>query len=140
LQHSDSVAEALLELTSLGIQCAVDDFGTGYSALSYLKNLPLRRLKLDQSFVSALTIDSSDDAITKAVIAMAHDLNLKVTAEGVENVQQLEFLRAQDCDEAQGFLFSKPLTAKDFVALLTEENSTGKGTYSAGVLSLNSKF
>jgi diguanylate cyclase (GGDEF)-like protein/PAS domain S-box-containing protein len=138
LQHSDLVAETLRELASLGIQCAVDDFGTGYSALSYLKYLPLQRLKLDQSFVGALTIDPNDEAISKAIIAMAHDLNLKVTAEGVETVQQLEFLRAHDCDEAQGFLFSEPLPAKDFVQLLIGEGTTGKGVYSSGLLPLNS--
>jgi diguanylate cyclase (GGDEF)-like protein/PAS domain S-box-containing protein len=138
LQHSDLITESLRELASLGIQCAVDDFGTGYSALSYLKYLPLQRLKLDQSFVSALTLDPNDDAISKAIIAMAHDLNLKVTAEGVETVQQLEFLRAQDCDEAQGFLFSKPLPAKDFVQLLVGEGTAERRVHPADLISLNS--
>jgi len=138
LQHSELVTEALHDLASLGIQCAVDDFGTGYSALSYLKYLPLQRLKLDQSFVSALTIDPNDDAISKAIIAMAHDLNLKVTAEGVETVQQLEFLRSQDCDEAQGFLFSKPLPAKDFIHLLVGEGTAERRIRPAELISLNS--
>jgi diguanylate cyclase (GGDEF)-like protein/PAS domain S-box-containing protein len=123
MKNSDLIASRLRELTSLGILCAIDDFGTGYSSLNYLKYLPISSIKLDQSFVASLTTDSNDDAISKAVITMAHDLNMKVTAEGVESIQQLEFLRSHDCDEAQGFLFSRPLPAKDFVRLLINEDS-----------------
>jgi len=121
MNNSEHISSTLKELKSLGIQCSIDDFGTGYSSLSYLKYLPIDRIKLDQTFVGSLRRDTGDDAISKAVITMAHDLNLKVTAEGVETVQQLDFLHSHDCDEAQGFLFNRPLPAKDFVRLFTEE-------------------
>lgn len=127
MQNSDLISSTLAELKSLGIRCSIDDFGTGYSSLSYLKYLPIDKIKLDRSFVTSLTTNPNDDAISKAIITMAHELNLKVTAEGVENVQQLEFLRSHMCDEAQGFLFSKPLPAKDFVQLLMNEGFSGFG-------------
>jgi diguanylate cyclase (GGDEF)-like protein/PAS domain S-box-containing protein len=122
MKDSDLIASTIHEIKSLGIQCAIDDFGTGYSSLSYLKYLPISKIKLDQSFVGSLSVDPNDEAISRAVITMAHDLKLRVTAEGVESVQQLEFLRSHDCDEAQGFLFSRPLPAKDFVGLLIDES------------------
>ena len=127
MQNSDLISSTLAELKSLGIRCSIDDFGTGYSSLNYLKYLPIDKIKLDRSFVTSLTTNPNDDAISKAIITMAHELNLKVTAEGVENVQQLEFLRSHMCDEAQGFLFSKPLPAKDFVQLLMNEGFSGFG-------------
>jgi sensor c-di-GMP phosphodiesterase-like protein len=83
-----------------------------------LKQLPIGKLKLDKSFVHSLTKDPNDDAISKAVISMAHSMNLRVVAEGVETAAQLEFLRAHHCDEAQGFLFGKPMPAREFVQLL----------------------
>jgi EAL domain-containing protein (putative c-di-GMP-specific phosphodiesterase class I) len=126
MQNLEHTASTLNELKALGIHCAIDDFGTGYSSLSYLKNLPIGKLKLDKSFVRSLTKDPNDDAISKAVISMAHSLNLRVVAEGVETTDQLEFLRAHHCDEAQGFLFGKPLPAREFVQLLiTQEEHLG---------------
>ena len=119
MQNSALTISMLNELKSFGIHIAIDDFGTGYSSLSYLKYLPLSKVKLDQSFVRSLTIDPNDEAISKAIIAMAHSLNLKVVAEGVENVDQLSFLRSHQCDEVQGFLFSKPVTQNEFTKLLT---------------------
>lgn len=119
IKNTDLVRSTFNELKSLGINCSIDDFGTGYSALNYLKYLPINRLKLDRSFVISLAKDPNDKAISRAVITMAHELNLKVTAEGVETIQQLEFLRAHRCDEAQGFLFSKPLPAAGFERLLS---------------------
>ncbi|MFQ5524813.1 MAG: putative bifunctional diguanylate cyclase/phosphodiesterase [Thermoanaerobaculia bacterium] len=101
-------------LRELGIRIAVDDFGTGNSALSYLKIFPLDVLKIDRSFVQGIERESSDSAIISAVIAMAHRLGLEVVAEGVETDSQLEFLREQDCNRVQGFLFAKPLPAEDF--------------------------
>jgi diguanylate cyclase (GGDEF)-like protein len=118
MQNIEYTASTLNELKAFGIHCAIDDFGTGYSSLSYLKNLPIGKLKLDKSFVNSLTKDPNDDAISKAVISMAHSLNLRVVAEGVETAGQLEFLRAHHCDEAQGYLFGKPLPAREFVQLL----------------------
>ena len=118
MQNLEHTASTLNELKALGIHCAVDDFGTGYSSLTYLKQLPIGKLKLDKSFVHSLTKDPNDDAISKAVISMAHSMNLRVIAEGVETAEQLEFLRAHHCDEAQGFLFGKPMPAREFVQLL----------------------
>jgi EAL domain-containing protein (putative c-di-GMP-specific phosphodiesterase class I) len=121
MQNLEHTALTLNELKALGIHCAVDDFGTGYSSLTYLKQLPIGKLKLDKSFVHSLTKDPNDDAISEAVISMAHSMNLRVIAEGVETAEQLEFLRAHHCDEAQGFLFGKPVPAREFVQLLVTE-------------------
>lgn len=119
MHNTDFTASVLKDLKSLGILFAIDDFGTGYSSLNYLKLLQLDRLKIDQSFVRDLTIDPNDKAICQAIINMSHSLNLKVIAEGVENVKQLEYIRLFECDEAQGFLLGRPLPAEDFRKLLT---------------------
>jgi diguanylate cyclase len=97
---------------------AVDDFGTGYSSLSYLRKFPIDALKIDQSFVSQISADGDDTSIVTAVISMAQGLKLRVVAEGVETLEQLAFLRARDCDEAQGYYFSRPVPAQQFAELL----------------------
>src|SRR5262245_9475411 len=97
---------------------AVDDFGVGYSSLGQLKRLPASSMKIDRSFISAVPDDSSSTSITEAIIAMAKRLKLRVIAEGVETRAQLEFLRANNCDSFQGFIFSKPVTALEATAML----------------------
>jgi diguanylate cyclase (GGDEF)-like protein len=115
MQDVKSTISKLKELHDLGISISIDDFGTGYSSLSYLKLFPIDNLKIDRSFVFSISTDSTDAAIAASVIALAHSMNLKVVAEGVETKEQLEVLREQGCDYVQGFLFSRPLSAREFV-------------------------
>ncbi|MBX9741453.1 MAG: EAL domain-containing protein [Beijerinckiaceae bacterium] len=110
----DRAEEALRELRALGIRIALDDFGTGYSSLSYMRRLPLDKIKIDKSFITEIGhVDGA--AIVQAVVALARALGLKVTAEGVETVEQQRFLRACGCHFLQGYLFSKPVPAIDLV-------------------------
>ena len=114
----DAVLGTLQELAEMGMQLSVDDFGTGYSSLSYLKRFPVDRLKIDKTFVHDLLTDPDDAAITRAVIGLAHALGIKVIAEGVETAEQLQWLRANGCDEAQGYYFSEPLPSEALVTFL----------------------
>jgi len=107
----------------MGIKISIDDFGSGYSSLTYLKNLPIDALKIDQSFVRDMSTDPNDAAIVMAIIQLAHSLKLKVTAEGVENEDQLRFLRLLRCDDMQGYLFCRPLPVEGFEQLLLEGRS-----------------
>jgi len=108
------------QLRTMGVQLSIDDFGMGYSSLNALKSFPVARLKLDQSFVREIPNNRSDNAIAITVISLGHELNLRVIAEGVENVSQLRFLRENGCDEAQGYYFSKPLRPEDIEKILRE--------------------
>jgi len=112
----------LNELRQMGLRVTIDDFGTGYSSLNYLQQLPLDALKIDVSFIRNVVKDLDDAVIVKTIIAMAHNLNLKVIAEGVEDEQQFEFLEENGCDIIQGYLFSPPVPAERFFELLTQWN------------------
>ncbi|MEX2279639.1 MAG: EAL domain-containing protein [Acidimicrobiia bacterium] len=118
MEHAHSAAILLQDLKRLGVQIALDDFGTGYSSLSYLRDFPIDTLKIDQSFVSEVTSAGSDTRIVTAVIGLARSLGLTVVAEGVETREQLEFLRARQCDEAQGYYFSRPVPPDEVAELL----------------------
>lgn len=119
LMDNVSESQAILEtLEKLGVNFSIDDFGTGYSSLSYLNRFRLDTLKIDRSFTSALSTDNAHSEVVDAIIAMAHRLNLAVIAEGVETTEQLRFLRARGCDKAQGYLFSRPVPAAQFLDLL----------------------
>ena len=120
MHDAPQLVTMLDELKSLGVQIAVDDFGTGYSSLSYLKRFPVDRLKVDRSFVEHMTSAADDATIVRAIIALGHNLGLKVVAEGVENAQQARALRAYQCDEAQGFLFARAASARDIPRLATK--------------------
>ncbi|MCX8028069.1 MAG: EAL domain-containing protein [Thermodesulfovibrionales bacterium] len=118
LMHDvQSVVKTLKRFRDKGIHISIDDFGTGYSSLNYLKNLPISKLKIDRTFVNNITTDKKDAMIVKTIIEIAHNLELKVIAEGVENIEQMRFLGDLRCDELQGFLFSKPLPAHEFKRL-----------------------
>ena len=114
-----AVAEKLLsKIRAIGMTVSIDDFGTGYSSLAYLKKLPLDSVKIDKSFVNDIVIDENDKAIVRAIIAMAHNLHLGVTAEGVETDEQLSFLTKNDCNAVQGYLYSRPIKFNSFMMLL----------------------
>jgi len=119
LMHNPEETALLLgELSRQGFQLSVDDFGTGYSSLAYLKRFPLHALKIDRSFVIDIETNRDSAAIAAAVIALAHSLNLKVVAEGVEQEGQMAYLRGQKCDMAQGYLYGRPMPAEEFIAFL----------------------
>jgi diguanylate cyclase (GGDEF)-like protein len=121
LHKADSTIATLNHLKAMGVHLAIDDFGTGYSSLSYLKRFPIHSLKIDQSFIREVMTNPDDAAITTSIILMGRSLKLKVVAEGVESPMQLAFLRVLECDEAQGYLFSRPVPA-DEVAKLFSKN------------------
>jgi EAL domain-containing protein (putative c-di-GMP-specific phosphodiesterase class I) len=108
----------LKEIRDLGASIALDDFGTGYSSLGYLKNFPVTHVKIDRSFVADIETNERDATLVKSIISMAHGMGLKVTAEGVENEAQVDQLVQFGCDEMQGFLFSKPVSASEVTKLL----------------------
>ena len=123
MHNPDEAIIKLREISNLGTEIAIDDFGTGYSSLAYLKKLPLDKLKIDQSFVRDLPDDEDDAAITKAIIALGHSLNLKLIAEGVETLEQKNFLLENGCTNIQGYFYSKPLPIDD-ITLLLKKTST----------------
>ena len=124
MQNTEASIGALREIAKLGVQLAIDDFGIGYSALSYLKRFPIDTLKIDRSFIRDIPRDVDDAAIASAIIAMAHALDIRVVAEGVEIEEQLVFLKARRCSGAQGYYYSEPLNAEGLLALLDKERKS----------------
>lgn len=123
LQKEEVCLATLNKLNALGISLAVDDFGTGYSCLSSLKQLPIHRIKIDRAFIKDIPGAANDIAIARAIVAMAHQLKLTVLAEGIETLEQETLLRESGCDEAQGYLYAKPLPANEFAHLIMESTS-----------------
>jgi EAL domain-containing protein (putative c-di-GMP-specific phosphodiesterase class I) len=126
MNDAEATLTAMNELHALGVTFSVDDFGTGYSSLSYLKRFPIDTLKIDQSFVRDIPNDPDDAAIARAIISLAHSVGIKVIAEGVENAEQLAFLRTHKCDGMQGYYFSKPVPAEAITKLLQNESPTSR--------------
>ena len=126
LDAEPDVIDKLLWLRDAGIQVAIDDFGTGYSSLSYLNKFDIDYLKIDKSFVSNLENSTNDAALCDAIILMAHTLGLKVIAEGVETRKQKQILAESGCDFAQGYLFSRAVSADELEALLNQESDTAQ--------------
>ena len=122
MRDTGEAVSVLRSLKALGVALSIDDFGTGYSSLSYLKRFPIDVLKIDRSFVKDVIADPNDAAITCAIIALAHGLNLEAVAEGVETRAQMAFLKAHGCDEVQGFYFSPPVWPEELEGMLEKEN------------------
>jgi EAL domain-containing protein (putative c-di-GMP-specific phosphodiesterase class I) len=120
MQDVEQTILILTRLTDMGVRVLMDDFGTGYSSLNWLKKFPIQKLKIDKSFINELQKDSDDKAIVNAIVTMAHTLNLRVVAEGVETENQLSLLRSSGCDEIQGFLLGMPLPPEDFKRILAD--------------------
>jgi EAL domain-containing protein (putative c-di-GMP-specific phosphodiesterase class I) len=118
ITRAESTASILTALRGIGVRVSVDDFGTGYSSLSYIRKFPLDSLKIDQSFIRQITTIPDETTIVRAIISLGQSLDLRVIAEGVETRDQLDFLQAHGCEEAQGYLFSPPVPAEQFAKLL----------------------
>jgi diguanylate cyclase (GGDEF)-like protein len=112
MEHAGETINQLNQLKQMGMFLAIDDFGTGYSSLAYLQRFPIQKLKIDRSFINDIHDDDNDAAIAKSIIGLAHNMQMRVVAEGVENEQQADWLRDKGCDQAQGFFYAKPMTAK----------------------------
>jgi len=126
LNDTETVAATLEALNEMGVGLALDDFGTGYSSLTYLRRLPVQKVKIDRSFVSNVDTDPEDAVITRAIVSLVHSLGLQVVAEGVEHAEQLRFLRDEGCDHAQGYFLARPMNTKACETYLTEVDDEAK--------------
>ena len=127
MDDAEKAIEIMQALKALGVGLSIDDFGTGYSSLAYLKRFPIHHLKIDREFVKDLPHDSHDIAIARSIIKMAHELQINVVAEGIEDHAQLSFLKEAECNYGQGFHFGKPMSAKafeDWLTLFSQNNLT----------------
>lgn len=123
MENANQTIATLHQLKKLGVNLSIDDFGTGYSSLAYLKRFPIDKLKIDRSFVHEVDTNSDDRSIVQSIIAMGHSLNLGIVAEGVEKMDHLQFLNKQSCEEAQGYLISKPVESEKFIAFVKQWHS-----------------
>lgn len=126
MEDSEFIINKMKQLQQLGTHISIDDFGTGYSSMSYLKSFPISKLKIDKSFISGLPKSSEDAAITRAIIAMAHGMRIKVVAEGVEHSDQVDFLRSCECDVIQGYYYAKPMTLHELLDTMDQIETSGK--------------
>jgi diguanylate cyclase (GGDEF)-like protein/PAS domain S-box-containing protein len=126
VENSEALVDDLNRLHALGVSFSIDDFGTGYSSFRYIKSFPIDRLKIDQSFIRTMATNTSDAAIVEAIIGLAKNLKLSVLAEGVETAEQRDWLLAAGCDEVQGYLFSRPIPADDFIALVNADSKIAR--------------
>ena len=124
-----AVAADMQQLQQRGVRFSLDDFGTGFSSLPQLQRLPITTLKLDKSHVQKVVNDQDSANMVRAMIHLAHALTLKVVAEGVETERQKDFLKENNCDQMQGFIFSEPLSFNDFTKLLRQQGATLKPSY-----------
>ena len=132
---------AILEqLSAMGVLVSVDDFGTGYSSMSYLRRLPIDKLKIDRVFINEIVSRPEDASIVRAIVSLAHSLRLKVVAEGVETPAQLDFLKAVGCDEYQGYHFSRPVPAIDFERLIRDKSKQDGAMKPEDMLRTHSKL
>jgi EAL domain-containing protein (putative c-di-GMP-specific phosphodiesterase class I) len=121
MRNPDMVLPVLNQLVAMGLSIALDDFGTGYSSLAYLKRFPITTLKIDRAFVIGVPHEANDCAIAQAIVTMGKQLRQEIVAEGVENREQMAFLRDLGCDQLQGFLFSKPLEADEYARWVADD-------------------
>ncbi len=140
MKRAEFTASVLQTLRLHGIRVAIDDFGTGYSSLSYLRKFPLDALKIDQSFVRQITTTPEETTIVSAIISMARSLNLRVIAEGVETAEELAFLQAHECEEAQGYYFSRPVSADQFALLLATPKQDRHAHQQRGIVLESAQF
>ena len=122
MDNAHAAEQQLAALKALGVQLSIDDFGTGYSSFAHIQRLPISVLKIDRSFVGSVTSNEDDATIVKAIINLAHSLNMQVIAEGAETAEQVDFLGKNHCDQVQGFFFSKAVTFDDLKELLTQDD------------------